>query len=99
MYHTSESPSAKELARLKLVREKLGDLLQAEEVADKSWYKVGKPDIPVVSDNPGGTIQPLSSHSSVVKGLASIDKVMLYCRKEDVDEARRRVSQVEGAEQ
>ena len=97
VFHTSESPSAEELTRLNDVREKLGDLLQAEEVADKSWYKVGKPDIPIVSDNPGRTVQPLSAHSSVVKGLASIDKVMLYCRKEDVNEARRRVSQVEGA--
>lgn len=98
VYHTSESLSSDELNRLKSVREGLGDLLQAEEVAGKSWYKVGKPDIPVVSDNPGRTVQPLSSHSSVVKGLASIEKVMLYCRKEDVEEAKRRVTQMGGSE-
>lgn len=94
VYHTSESPTTDEVDRLDRVREALSELLQAEELADKSWYKVGKPDIPVVSDNPGHGVEPLSRHSSVVKGLAPIGKVMLYCRKEDVAKARERVSAV-----
>jgi HD superfamily phosphohydrolase len=94
VYHTAESPSTGEIDRLARIREKLGSLLLAEEVADKSWYKVGNPDIPIVSDNPRRTVQPLSSYSSVVKGLASIGKVMLYSRREDVEEARRLVAEV-----
>ena len=66
----------------------------AEEIADKSWYKVGKPDIPVISDNPNRDVSPLSKHSSAVRGLGPVDKVMLYCQKEDFDAAAKKVLSV-----
>ena len=91
VYHTSESPKADDLSRLDGVREILGELVQAEERADKSWYKFDQPDIPVVSDNPLRTVEPLSQHSSAVKALAPIGKVMLYCSKEDVSRAKERI--------
>lgn len=97
VYHTPEVPVAEDLEKLERVREKLGNLMQAEERADKSWYKVGPTDIPVVSDNPVRAVLPLSKYSGAVKGLAPIGKVMLFCRKEAVPEARRLVQEVEAA--
>jgi len=96
VYHTPESPTADDLITLGQVREALGDLLQAEELSETSAYKFGKPDIPVVSDNPDRAVKPLSTVSSVVQGLLPVGKVMLYCRKEDVQEARKRVQNLKG---
>jgi HD superfamily phosphohydrolase len=98
VYHTKEAPQQPDLDELDRVRQTLGSLLQAEERADSSWYKLGKPDIPIVSDNPGRSVLPLSVYSDVVKGLTPIHKVMLFCRKEDVDDARKRVQAIEGVE-
>ena len=92
IYHTPESPRPKDLRRLEQARRALGSLLMAEELANRSWYKVGKPDIPVVSDNPMPEVVPLSKLSSAISGLAPVEKVMLFCRKEDVEEATRRLS-------
>jgi len=85
------------LNELKQAREALGDLLQAEELAQTSTYKTGVPDIPVVSNNPDETIKPLSEVSSLVRGLQPVGKVMLYCRKEDVAEAIKRMAAAKGA--
>ena len=62
--------------------------LKDEVLSGTSGYKLGESDIPVVGDNPARDILPLSSYSQVVKGLSPVEKVMLYCRKEDVDQAR-----------
>ena len=94
IYHTPENPRPKDLRRLEQVRRALGGLLMAEEIADRSWYKVGKPDIPVITDNSMPEIVPLSKLSSAISGLAPVEKVILFCRKEDVEEARRRLSSV-----
>jgi uncharacterized protein len=94
VYHTPEAPRPQDIRRLEQVRQSLGDLLMAEEIADKSWYKVGKPDIPVITDNPRPEVVPLSRLSSAISGLAPVERVMLFCRKEDFEEARRRLSSV-----
>jgi len=94
VYHTPEAPRPMDLRRLEQVRQALGDLLMAEEIADRSWYKVGKPDIPVITNNPIPEVIPLSRLSSAISGLAPVEKVMLFCRKEDFEEARRRLSSV-----
>jgi uncharacterized protein len=96
VFHTRESPMADDLALLSRVRTALGDLLKSEAMSETSTYKLGKPDIPIVSDNPGRAVRPLSGYSSVVRGLQPVGKTMLYCRKEDVDEAKRRVAAAEG---
>jgi HD superfamily phosphohydrolase len=91
VYHTPESPRPEDIHSLDKIRISLGELLQAEETSETSTYKVGQPDIPVKSENPSGEIRPLSEYSSVVKGLRSVALSRLYCRKEDVDEARGRI--------
>ncbi len=99
VYHTPESPTADDIARLIRIRSSLGNLLKSEAMSGTSTYKLGKPDIPVASDNPGKAVKPLSDYSSVVRGLQPVGKTMLFCRKEDVDEARKRVDKaVKGTE-
>ncbi|MBI1903812.1 MAG: HD domain-containing protein [Planctomycetia bacterium] len=93
VYHTPESPGAKDLRLFERVREKLGDLVKAEESAKKSWYKVGPADIPVVADNARCDVLPLSRFSTFVAKMKPVGKVMLYCRREDKDEA---LSRMEG---
>jgi len=95
VYHTPDSPKPKDIQGLTRVRKALGDLLRHEALSETSSYKLGKPDIPVVSDNPDRAVKPLSAISSVVRGLLPVGKVMLYCRKEDVDRARDLASSVE----
>lgn len=91
VYHTPENPRAKDLNVLDRVRTTLGDLLKAEEHAEKSWYKVGSADIPVASDGKKKTVRPLSDYSSVVASIKPIRKVMLFVDEEDKDAARERI--------
>ncbi|MBY0523541.1 MAG: hypothetical protein K2R98_09075 [Gemmataceae bacterium] len=96
VYHTPETPRSEHLRQLERVRERLGTLVQAEGHPEKSWYKLGKPDIPIISDNPGRAVTPLSQHSEVVARLSPTGTVMLFCRKEDVEQAREQVEAILG---
>jgi hypothetical protein len=91
VYHTPETPRQADLEGLTKAKEVLGDLLQAEESADKSWYKVGEGDIPVLGGIEGRAVRPLSDYSSVVANIEPIRKVMLYARPEDAGQARQRL--------
>lgn len=92
VYHTSETPGPEDLEELKKVRAELGDLIRAEEPAEKSWYKIGSADIPVISETKTPRVQPLSAHSLVVANLKPIRKVMLYARPEDAEQARAKIA-------
>ncbi len=95
VYHSPESPKDEDVDSLVRIRSALGELLKAEEASETSTYKVGHPDIPVKSANPGGEIKPLSEHSSVVKGLLhAISLRRFYCQKDDIPEARNRIAQL-----
>ncbi len=83
VFHTPETPGPEDFAELDRVRQVLGDLIKAEESAEKSWYKVGPTDIPVVSKSGGLRVKPLSAYSSVVASLQPIRKVMVFGRSED----------------
>lgn len=96
MYHTPEAPGPDDLIKLDRVRDALGELVQAEQKAEKSWYKVGTPDIPVRSDNPDRAVRPLSSFSGMLADLRPSQMVMLYCRSEDADRARQIVEKIDG---
>ena len=83
VFHTPETPTPADFGELDRVRQALGDLIKAEESAEKSWYKLGTADIPVVSRSGGVKVKPLSAYSSVVASLQPIRKVMVYARRED----------------
>ncbi len=92
VHQTSEVQTAEDRGRIVKVREALGALLAAEMPAGKSWYKIGDTDIAVLSDVGDKRVAPLSLYSSVVRNLDKSDQILLYCRPEDVDIARQKIS-------
>jgi len=95
IYQTSETPTNEELAELDRVREILGNLILMEEYAEKSWYKPGSADIPVISRRGQLTkVKPLSEYSSVIAHLRPISKVMLYACREDREEINRKLTEL-----
>lgn len=94
VFHTPETPSPEDFAELDRVRQTLGALVRAEEPAEKSWYKLGTADIPVISRSGGIKVKPLSSYSSVVAGLQPIRKVMLYASQEDRVAVERKLAEL-----
>ena len=68
IWETSESPLADEQMSLEALISELGDLAEAKESSDRSWYKTGSPDIQVATENTG-EVRPLSDYSSIIKQL------------------------------
>jgi HD superfamily phosphohydrolase len=96
LVETPEVPTADDLERLSSWRQTIRELLQAEIAADKSWYRIGPADIPVVSEDGAATISPLSQYSSVVRGVEAVHQIRLYVRDEDRAEARHRLRTLGG---
>lgn len=88
---TPESPSSDDLARLNDWRTALGDLLAAEIPAEKSWYKMGSADVQVLAETPTSEAKPLSTYSSIVRGMQPIEQVRLYVRPEHRADAVARI--------
>ncbi|MEW6265695.1 MAG: hypothetical protein AB1641_21690 [Thermodesulfobacteriota bacterium] len=93
---TPETPKESDLENLIKWRQALDDLLVAEEQADKSWYKDKEFDIPVLKEGRTPEVAPLSKYSSVVGKIKPIKQVKLYVRREDREEAVRRLEKVKG---
>jgi len=95
VYQTREVQAEKDSAELGRVREALSDLLAAETSAAKSWYKTGASDIAVLRDiKTDKSVVPLSFFSGAVRNLQENNQIMLYCRPENVEEARGRISSI-----
>jgi len=93
VYETPETLSPQDAEHLGRIKSALGELLVAEEPAQKSWYKVDRlHDIPVVD---GPKVAPLSDYSKVVENLRPNNQVLLYVRKEDVPRAREIIAELE----
>jgi HD superfamily phosphohydrolase len=88
---TPEVPASDDIEKLARWRTALGDLLKAEIPAEKSWYRIGPADIPVISEDDPSKVSPLSKYSSVVRGIEAVHQIRLYVRGEDRAEARRRL--------
>ncbi len=97
IYHTPESPTADDLDQFEQVKKALGDLVAAEAPAEKSWYKTGKADIPVVSQTRANQVEPLSKYSSVVASIKPIRQMLLYVRPERFEEAKETRNRILGA--
>ncbi|HJX84286.1 MAG TPA: HD domain-containing protein [Candidatus Angelobacter sp.] len=94
VFHTPEAPGADDIEQLQKVKTKLGSLMVAEEHAEKSWYKTGPLDIPVLSDIGKNLVSPLSKHSRVVGSMQPNNQVFLYVKPEDVAKAKQIVDEV-----
>ena len=90
-----QTPSKQEIETLlPEVRSKLGNLLVSEETASKSWYKMGRPDIPVVSETRSSDVRPLSQHSAVVGSMKGSNQTILFVKKENLDKASQLIKPV-----
>lgn len=94
--HTPEVPSEEESDLLDRQREILDDLVAAEIPAEKSWYKLGPTDIPVYTEGPKREVKPLSTFSSVARGVEAIRQIHLYVRQENHKEVEDRLQALEG---
>jgi uncharacterized protein len=86
-YGSPEISTEADLSLVEDIKKELNDLVVAEEESSSSWYKTGKPDIPVVSDVDPSTVLPLSKYSPVVLNMKPINKVLLYVRPEVTEQA------------
>lgn len=89
--YTSETPTQEDLDKLVRWRAALGDLVAAEIPAEKSWYKTGPLDIPIVSEDDRRRVRPLSDYSSIVGKMKPVQLIRLYVRNEDRDAAEARI--------
>jgi HD superfamily phosphohydrolase len=96
IYRTPETPTAADLDILMTIRGTLGAILLAEERAGKSWYKVDRTEIPVVSERAGQRVFPLSQFSPVIANLKATGSIILYTSSEDAARARELVRKVGG---
>jgi HD superfamily phosphohydrolase len=92
---TPEVPNSDDLERLAQWRQTLGDLPHVEIPAEKSWYRIGLADIPVITEDKPAKVSPLSQYSSVVRGIEAVDQRRLYVPDENRAEARHRLQALE----
>ena len=95
--HTPETPTIQDQDILDEWRNTLGSLITYEGQAKKSYYKLkNENDIQIVSETKERKVLPLSKFSSVVASIQPINKVSLYVKKENVDEAEERLKKIGG---
>jgi uncharacterized protein len=95
VYETPETPSEDDRERFRKVKKELGSIVKYEKSLGKAWYKFASEDIPIASENPEGTVRPLSEHSAAVKGLLKTDRMLLYCTKEKKEAAKKIIDSME----
>jgi HD superfamily phosphohydrolase len=93
---TPEVPNGDDLERLAKWEQALDELPHVEIAAEKSWYRIGPSDIPVITEEQPRKISPLSQYSSVVRGIEAVDQRRLYVSEENRADARRRIQAIEG---
>jgi uncharacterized protein len=90
--HTQETPSSDDLERAREWRTALGNLLATEIHAETSWYKTGPLDVQIWSEVPKREVKPLSTYSSVVRGMQPVRQMRFYVRPEHRQEAITRLN-------
>ena len=89
VFYTSEVPTEAELDQSKAALEKLSGLVQFVDEPEKSWYSTGEKDIMIERNVAPGLKKtlPLSSFSSVVRGLLPIRQRRIYVSLQDKSKA------------
>lgn len=79
IYSTSEVPDENDLDKASEILEKLSDLVGFVDEAKKSWYSIGEEDIMIVKQRGmQEDVLPLSSLSSIVRGLVPVRQRRIY---------------------
>ena len=97
IFCTPEVPTEDELKQSNAAIGKLSELIRFVDSPEKSWYSIGEKDILIERDVSGiKEVVPLSSISSVVRGLLPIRQRRIYVAKEDRDSAKLKLKGKEG---
>lgn len=98
VFYTSEVPTEAELDQSKSAQEKLTGLIQFVDEPEKSWYSTGEKDIMIERNVAPGKkeVVPLSSFSSVVRGLLPIRQRRIYVSLQDKSKAETLLVRKEG---
>jgi len=79
IYSTPEVPDENDLDKASEILEKLSDLVGFVDEAKKSWYSIGEEDIMIVKQRGmQEDVLPLSSLSSIVRGLVPVRQRRIY---------------------
>ena len=90
VFETPEIPSPDDLEFAESLTNELGDMVSFIDSASSSWYKFDKNEIPLLlRPGIGEEVVALSSRSSVVNGLESVNKKRIYVSMENKSAAIR----------
>ncbi|MBW1708396.1 MAG: HD domain-containing protein [Deltaproteobacteria bacterium] len=93
-WETPETPKEIDFEKLSSRREALENFRVIEAEADKSWYKIGETDIPVVSESKEQKVAPLSKYSSFVDKIEPIRQMRLYVHPKDLNDAKKQLEKI-----
>jgi HD superfamily phosphohydrolase len=92
VYETSEVPDIDELSEFEAIVSHFKDEIGFIDFAEKSWYKKGNDDIPIVEEK-NSKWKPLSEYSSIVKSMAPCKQIRIYVPYEKKDRLREQIRQ------
>lgn len=92
VYETSEVPSLEELDEFESVYSMFRDKIGFIDCAEKSWYKTGDEDIPIVNKKyVEKIVKPLSQYSNLIKNLAPVKQMRMYAPYETKDKIKKEI--------
>jgi len=96
VYETPEIPSPDDLDMAEEIKNQLGDEVGFVDYASSSWYKFESADVPLLlrPEQPDEQLTRLSTRSSVVNGLKTVERTRIYVPKEKKEEARQIVADI-----
>jgi len=93
VFETSETPDESQQKEAQELLVKLSEFSPRIDQANASWYKFEKLDIPlVVRDRGEVRVENLSKHSSLVRGLKSVNQLRIYVPLQHRDEAKKLIA-------
>jgi uncharacterized protein len=99
VFQTSETPNEQQQKEAQDVMSRLAAFSPRIDAATASWYKFENLDIPVVVRDRGEQrVENLSQHSSLVRGLKSVNQLRVYVPLKHRDEAKKLIEKKSNAE-
>lgn len=93
VYQTPEIPNEEQQKEAQTILEQLKPLSPQLDQANASWYKFQNLEIPLVITNRGQErVENLSEHSSLVRGLKSVNQLRIYVPFKNREEAKRLIA-------